>query len=316
MGKTTPLLEMAGLSLNAGFIPARTTCGDAMLENIIDMLQRAGSRHVNEKKKPIKGFSAGALGFSFGLTFTEEARALYGFRMKLEMICDRLADAGKGMIVLVDEVKPGSPAMQQLATAYQELAGDGKNIAIVMADLPAIVSEVLDEDTLTFLNRATKAELSPIPIGAVRAYFSSAFNRAGRHIGGDVLNSAAQATEGFPYLLQLIGYYLVEGTAEGQRNTQEDLAQAKALAYSDLNENVFRAMLRPLSNADIAFLKAMSQDVGATRTGDLESRLGVSQGHVQSYRKRLIEAGVIVAPRRGEIEFVIPRLTEYLRDEF
>ena len=33
----------------------------------------------------------------------------------------------------------------------------------------------------------------------------------------------------------------------------------------------------------------------------------------QPYRKRLIEAGVIEAPRRGELVFAVPYLADYLR---
>lgn len=315
MGKTALLLEAVDLAISHGFVPVRTTCGPAMLENILDGIQRAGEAVLNEKRPPVKGFNAGALGFSFGLTFTDEVRKSYGFRTKLEMMCDRLGEMGKGVAVLVDEVRADSEPMQQLATAYQELAGEGKNIAIVMAGLPAVVSEVLDEATLTFLNRATKIELGPIAIGPVRAYYASAFKRANRIIGGKVLDAAAVSTEGFPYLLQLIGYYLMELSLEEEPITEATLDEALRLAERDMDENVFRAMIRPLSRADVDFLRAMAHDDGPTKVADLEKRLDVSQGHVQSYRKRLLEAGVIVSPRRGELEFVVPRLAHYLRNQ-
>lgn len=170
MGKTVLLLEMADRAHANEFVTARTTCGPSMLDNILDLLQRNGSPFVSEKRQPVKGFSAGALGFSFGLTFTDEVRESYGFRVKLEMICERLAEAEKGVLLLIDEVRPELPEMRLLATTYQELAGEGANIAVVMAGLPAIVSEVLDEATLTFLHRATKVELGPLSIPSVRAY--------------------------------------------------------------------------------------------------------------------------------------------------
>lgn len=313
MGKTALLLNMADAAAEAGFVPARVTCRATMLDDIIDAIQRKGEPFVKDRKVPVKGFSAGALGFSFGLTFTEEARSSFGFRAKMEMICDRLADAGKGVALLVDEVQPASEPINQLATTYQELVGEEKNIAIVMAGLPAVISEVLEEDTLTFLNRAYRLDLGPISTGSVRAYYASAFKRANRAIDGLLLDKAAKAVEGFPYLLQLIGYYLLEYTSEGEEITEQVLEQAREAAMSDLDANVFRAMLRPLSRADVNFLRAMAVDRGGvTRVADLEGRLGVSQGHVQSYRKRLIDAGVVTSPRRGELAFVIPQLAAYL----
>ena len=81
MGKTALLLETAERSKEFGYVAVRLTCGEAMLVNLIDMLQRAGSEFVRERRKPVKGFTAGALGFSVGLTFTEEAQRSFGFRV-------------------------------------------------------------------------------------------------------------------------------------------------------------------------------------------------------------------------------------------
>lgn len=313
MGKTALLLETADRARNAGYIVARITCGDTMLDTLLDVVQRDGARYFEEKKPPVQGFSAGAFGFSFGLTFTEEVRRSYGFRVKFEMMCDRLAEVDKGVLVLIDEVEPSSAALVEFATTYQELVGEEKNVAVVMAGLPAALSEVLNEKTLTFLNRADKVHLGPVSTGAVRAYYASAFSRAGRIVSDDVLDKAARATEGFPYLLQLLGYYLVEYTTDGQEITDTLLDKACRAAFNELDEDVFRAMLRPLSPGDLTFLQAMAVDDGSSSVADLQERLGVSQGHVQSYRRRLLDAGVIVAPRRGKLAFVIPHLRDYLR---
>lgn len=313
MGKTAMLLEASDLASSKGFVAVRTTCGAALLDNILDGLQHAGNHLIAQRKSPIKGFSAGALGFSFGLTFTDEVRQSYGFKTKLGMICERLEEKSLGVAILVDEVRPNSEPMRQLATAYQELAGDGRNLALVMAGLPSVVSALLEEETLTFLNRATKVKLGSIPESSVRQYYSSAFRRSRRKIDVSTLRDAAAATEGFPYMLQLIGYYLVSLTNEGDQITSEALDEALALARTDLNENVFLPMVRPLSQTDIAFLEAMARDNDTSRIADIQKRLGMSQGSVQSYRKRLIEAGVVISPRRGELCFVVPMLADYLK---
>lgn len=114
-------------------------------------------------------------------------------------------------------------------------------------------------------------------------------------------------------MLQLIGYYLVSLTNDGEQITSETLDEALILARADLDENVFLPMVRPLSQTDIAFLEAMAQDNGTSKTADIQKRLGMSQGSVQSYRKRLIDAGIVISPRRGELCFVVPMLADYLR---
>ena len=82
MGKTALLIEMADRAKKHDFITARVTCGEAMLDNLIEMLQRAGAGFIRDSKSPIKGFSAGALGFSFGLTFYRGSTAFFWLSRK------------------------------------------------------------------------------------------------------------------------------------------------------------------------------------------------------------------------------------------
>jgi hypothetical protein len=63
------------------------------------------------------------------------------------------------------------------------------------------------------------------------------------------------------------------------------------------------------------FLYAMSEDESVSRIADIQDRLGKPNSQIQTYRLRLIEAGVIASPRRGELEICIPYLKEYLREK-
>ena len=47
-GETALLLKAADLAAQHGFVPVRTTCGPATLDNIIDLLQRNGADYVEE----------------------------------------------------------------------------------------------------------------------------------------------------------------------------------------------------------------------------------------------------------------------------
>lgn len=312
MGKTALLLELADQAQNMNFIVARVTCGESMLDSIIELIQVNGTRYVDSAKKPISGFSAGALGFSIGLSFTEETQKNYGFRVKLEMLCDRLAQAGKGILILVDEVDPSESQLRTLATTYQELVGNENNIAIVMAGLPSAVSQVLNYRTLTFLNRAKRIDLESISISEVKAYYSSAFKRADRILSDELIDSAAKSTDGFPYLLQLLGYYIVQISEDGSTVSKHQLNRAKKMALEELDEKVFSAILNPLSKTDIEFLTMLANVEGA-KASKIEEENGINHSTFQTYRKRLLDAGVLVSQRRGELEFVVPLLADYLR---
>ena len=312
MGKTALQLEFCDRALEHGFVPARVTAGSYMLDEIIESVQTRGSEFVREKKTRVKGFNVGAVGVSFGLTFADDVRENFGFRTKLSLLCDRLAEVGKGVLVLVDEVQSSTDEMRLLATTYQHLVGDEKNIAIAIAGLPSAISSVLNDKVLTFLNRARKVDVGLLPLGSVRAYYSRVFSSIHKDVETGVAESAALATRGFPFMLQLVGYYLMEITAQKPSITNDDVREAVSIAKEELVNSVFRTVLQPLSARDIDFLEAMALDEGVSRISDIYTRMGVSEKYVQPYRARLIEAGVIAAPRRGEVEFTVPYLGDYL----
>lgn len=159
-----------------------------------------------------------------------------------------------------------------------------------MAGLPHAVSGVLNDNVLTFLNRAIKVELGFISTNLIRAYFDKAFRMAGIEVPEEVLDRAAISTRGFPYLMQLIEYYVIQYTPAGGTVTT-------------------------VSDNDRVFLKALARCGGTVTTARLQAALGRRGPAIQPYRKRLIEAGVIEAPRRGELVFAVPYLADYLLTE-
>lgn len=311
MGKTALLLELSDRAQKEGYVVARVTAHEGMPQAIIEQFQLNGSKFFNDTKRKLTGMTAGALGFTFGLTFSEAAERQYGFRAKMSLLCDKLAEKDKGVLILIDEVHT-STEMREVAAAYQELVGDQKNIAIAMAGLPHAVSGVLNDKVLTFLNRATKVELGLISTNQIRAYYEKSFRSIGIEASDELLNRAALSTRGFPYLMQLIGYYVIQYTPEGKTLTDAIMNKTEKAAMSDMEDNVFKPILNPLSDNDKIFLRAMARCGGTVTTAKLQAALGKKGPAIQPYRKRLIEAGIIEAPRRGELDFAVPYLADYM----
>ena len=311
MGKTALLLELSDRAQKEGYVVARVTAHEGMPQAIIEQFQLNGSKYFDNDKRKLTGVSAGALGFSFGLTFSEATERQYGFRSKMSLLCDKLAEKGKGALILIDEVRT-SAAMREVAAAYQELVGDQKNIAIAMAGLPHAVSGVLNDNVLTFLNRASKVELGLISTNLIRAYYEKSFRSIGIIASDEILDRAALSTHGFPYLMQLIGYYIIQYTPQGKCVTESVMDKAEKAAMSDMDDKVFKPILNPLSDNDKIFLRVLARCGGTVTTAELQEALGKDGPAIQPYRKRLLDAGIIEAPRRGELVFAVPYLAEYL----
>ena len=124
--------------------------------------------------------------------------------------------------------------------------------------------------------------------------------------------SPTASARGFPYLMQLIGYYMIQYTPEGEAVTDDIMNKAEKAALKDMDDNVFKPILAPLSDNDRIFLQAIARCGGTVTTAKLQAKLGKKGPAIQPYRKRLIEAGVIESPRRGELVFAVPYLSDYL----
>ena len=313
-GKTALLLEIAVRAEEMGYAAINVTNSEKMLGEILQLLYMKHGNYSKGKQK-LKSINAGAFGFSFGLALSDDTQQNFGFRIHLSLLADELAKCGKGVLLLVDEVQSNTPEMRELAVTYQHLVGEGKNIAIVMAGLPGAVSSVLHDDILTFLNRAHKVVLEPLDFADISLFYTERFAIAGKKIAPDVLDFVVRATRGYPYLMQLIGYHIIKFVGEAKTIEMQIAENAAITAKRDLTDSVHKTCLRPLSDKDIAFLKAMSKDKEGSRIADIQTRMKVSPSYIQQYRLRLISAGIILPERRGRIEFAVPYLGEYLRGE-
>jgi len=149
----------------------------------------------------------------------------------------------------------------------------------------------------------------------VRDFYAESFRNKGKKITAEVLEKVVQATLGYPYLLQLIGYYVLKHS-EGITVVDEQIAgMAINSARQEMTDTIFKTVLAPLSDNDVAFLKAMSKDKTASKVADIGKRMKKSDSYIQQYRRRLLDAGVILPQRRGYVEYAVPYLGEYLRGE-
>ncbi|MCL2164511.1 MAG: ATP-binding protein [Oscillospiraceae bacterium] len=313
MGKTVLLLDLAERSREAGFIVVRVVAGETMLDDIIEGIQISGERLPEERKNPVKSVSAGAFGFSVGLSFTDEIRKNFGFATKLSLLCEALTKRKKGVLFLIDEIRASTTEIRVFATTYQHLVGDGMNVAVAMAGLPNAISSVLNDKILTFLNRAYKVYLNPLQIADVSACYAKALSDLEIKFDAKTLDAAACATDGYPYLLQLVGYHMLKFLNGESTLTETTVELAVYNSKRALVSDVLLPCLNSLSAEDKRFLKAMAIDNEESRVSDIRDRLQVGKSHAQTYRKRLMEAGLIHSSSRGVLAFSIPYLGQYLR---
>lgn len=259
-----------------------------------------------------------AAGFGAGVSRERQERfpSTPSLRSALTTLADALdVQGGGGVLITIDEVSSDAlQDLQELSQVIQHTFREGRQVMFAAAGLPAQVNTLLHAPGATFLRRAARVHLGAVTEADVERAIAEPLHHAGRSITPDALEVAAAGTQGYPFMVQLVGYQAWRASRGTSSITVEQAEQAVAAASRRVGQLVHEPALAPLSAVDRTFLAAMAVDAGPSKIGDVADRMGVSSTYASQYRLRLLEAEVIHAPARGRVDFSLPYLREYLRE--
>jgi len=308
VGKTVLLEKIVEISLEYGFVSVNLTAGNMMIKDLFDQLFER-TQHILSQKRKIKSVSLK----TFKVEFFNDNEEL-GLRTRLERVLAKLNDLGIGLLITIDEIYKTAPGLGNIIIAYQHYKREGRNIALMLAGLPKNVSEILSDSeetkNFTFLRRAERVVLKDVPIDEVTQLYYSTFNDAKKELSMEDAVFMAEITKGYPFMVQLVGYYVWRKT--GEKVEKVDILAGIEQAKDRLGVLVFEASLGDISEKDLLFLQAMASFETPVLTVDIQKKMGVSQGYIQQYRLRLLETELIYSPCYGKLDFSIPYLKEYL----
>ena len=226
------------------------------------------------------------------------------------------ASRSHGLLITVDEIQDASLAeMRELGNEIQLLIRQGANVAFAFAGLPASIDGVVVDETLTFLQRAKCVELTRLSDYEVGDSFEETMAKANRTIGDEAAQLLVSAAAGYPFMVQLVGYYAWQASSrrDSSEVTLEDAKRGVEIARKSFDNMVIAPALRRVSQRQLEYLVAMARcGEGPVATGTVAKRLGVEPSGVSSYRKRLIDAAIVESPEYGLVNFAIPYMREYL----
>ena len=115
LGKTVLLLELADYARKHNYIVASPTvvAGD-MLDRILEKLDRDGGKSLPHRQNKVTGGTIGVLGFSAGIQTELPSEPSRSFAYRLLEFCEEAGKAGKGVLILVDEVQSDSEELKKL----------------------------------------------------------------------------------------------------------------------------------------------------------------------------------------------------------
>jgi len=189
-----------------------------------------------------------------------------------------------------------------------------RQLAFVGAGLASAISDVVNDEVLTFLRRAERHPLGSVGIRDVERALREPIEAAGRTVSDHTLAVMVEGTRGYPFLIQLVGAQSWRLHARTTEVTLDDARQGVDNALRRLGSLVYEPALADASAIDKSFLLAMAKDDGPSKMADIQQRLGVDVNYASQYRLRLIAAELIEPTRHGYVEFALPYLREYLRE--
>lgn len=324
-GKTVMLTELGRVAKDAGWEVISETASEGMCDRLASALVRPGMKLRGVNVQPSIGVS-GILNASLGgASFSVDQVAL----TLREVVNQRLAKMprGKGIVFTIDEAQAASMAdMVALATTIQHVIrdkdmrdvsdSDKHGVAFVFAALPSLMDELLHERVLTFLRRSVQHDLGPVAYPDVRSAYIEVVREGGLAIDSEVAELAAEASDGYPYMIQLVGYYMWRAAeVRGSKEIEEaDVIQGKKDALVLFDDAVCAPLFDGLTAAQKLFVKAVAKEAPQpAKVSEIANRAHRSASWVSKYRASLIKERVVESAGYGLVRLSASHLAEYVQ---
>jgi hypothetical protein len=302
------LAKIAEAAQVNGWVAARVTATAGMGDRLLEHIRQVGGEFL---KPAARSRLTGVNVSGIGLTREVETSApTWGFCFT-ELV-EELNARSVGLLIAVDEVNVDTPDMVALATEYQQMITDKREVALLMAGLPGKVRQLLRADAVSFLRRAFQRRIDTVTVEEAAEAIERTLEASGRSIDPAALAHAAAASEGYPFLIQLVGYHLWRIAPDDTIIALRDAERASRAAAADMDRMILETTVQEITRMELAFLVAMAQDADESAMRDIAVRLKASPSLAGKYRRRLIEHGLISDSGHGRVRFELPMLRRYL----
>ena len=314
-GKTVLLNTAAQAARQRGWAAVSVSATDGPLdEAVIEAV--AASQIARTRTRGLRHLS-GVQALGFGLSWAAPAHhANPSLRYILTDFAEQAERSGVGLLIALDDMQHLSrDEARRFASALQHvIRNESRPVVFIGAGLTVIETTLLADPGMTFFGRCARVSIGLLDDAETRRAIREPLRDAGVRIDPNALDEAVAATRGYPFMLQQVGYQTWQSIQDWSRPIAgATVREGIALAEEAMVKQVLKPDWARLGPLERRALVAMSCDDGPTTTYDLRARIGMTSQTWATYRKRLIDAGVIVAPRRGWIDFAHEPMRTWVR---
>ena len=125
-----------------------------------------------------------------------------------DAIMVKLGDGSyRGVAVIIDDMGMGCiDDFRIIASAVQKIAGAGNRVIMAVAGMPVDIDAIEDDGTVSFLRRMHRLHIDAIDIDEAKDGIRRTLEMSDMKIDDEVLELMAEATDGYPFIIQRIAY--------------------------------------------------------------------------------------------------------------
>lgn len=311
--QTTLMTDVAnGLGKSSKWQVVNLVLDDDLLDSLIAQLR--------EKLVTLKLFSEVDLKIEFkGIQFNTSMgndNKEANFQTILHRLLQKFTQKGINILITIDEVK-ATPLLRKLVSCYQIMLRDNLNVSLLMAGLPENVSEIQNDDVLTFLLRANRITLNPLDIESIKNSYAHIFKEAGYQLDIPTAIYMTKQTKGFAYAFQLLGYWVWKSAAEQDNAviTKETIDRVLDQYVSDLFRNVYYKVYHEMTEKERQFVQAMVK-IGRlkVKAQEIGREMDKKPGYISVYRRKLIDDQIIMSASYGYVQFMLPYFDRFIEE--
>ena len=137
---------------------------------------------------------------------------------------------------------------------------------------------------------------------------------SGMELQPGIAGQLAEATQGYPFMIQLVGYYAWQLARRAHTAIigEEEAERGIATARERFCAMVIEPALQRIPPTCIAYLLSMASLGQTSSTSMVADALNKTPQQVSSVRSRLLRESIIEAPSYGKVSFAIPYMRDYL----
>ncbi len=318
VGKTVLLGKVAAVAERVGYRVIRVEAlgGEDTIRSVLRQARRIleefdGGARVTRALRSIESVSLTLAGT--GMSVERQAQP---DREALSDVITDLAraavEAELGVMLALDEAQILDRSdLRRLLAGVHRCGQDGLPLFTLIAGLPNLVGEVAK--AATYAERMFQVwELGPLaPDEVMQAVVDPA---AELGVSWDVAAAEriVDLSDGFPFFVQTWAYHTWNAAMDDPISLA-DVERAVPNADHSLDASFFAARIARIPASEVAYVQALaSLGAGPHRSGEVAAAGGKATAEVAAFRDRLIQEGVIYAPRYGWVEFAIPHFDRYV----